>query len=153
MKKSALVLALIVAGCVVSPVLYAEEGHEHEHEAVGGPKGGRLLDSTDPRAEFFVEKDNTVTLTFYDDALTPVAATDQSATVIADVNGEKTKLEFEKKDGVLASKGALPEGDGANLVVQLKQTADAKPENFRFTLEKGMCGMCKRAEYACICEH
>lgn len=136
MKKVALVLALIVAGCVVSPVLYAEEGHGHEHEAAGGPKGGRLLGNADPRAEFFVEKDNTVTIAFYDDALVPVAVTDQNATVIADVNGEKTKLEFEKKDGVLASRGALPDGDGVNLVVQLKQTADAKPENFRFTLEK-----------------
>ena len=83
----------------------------------------------------------------------PVAATDQSVAIIAEINGEKTKLEFEKKGDVLVSKSALPEGDGVNLVVQLKQTADAKPENFRFTLEKGMCGMCKHAEYACICEH
>ncbi len=146
-------LTLVGVFCVAPATLHAEEGHEHEHKVAGGPKGGRLLESIDPRAEFFVEKDNTVTLTFYDDALKPVAATSQSATVIAEANGEKTKLEFEKKGDVLVSQGALPEGDGINLVVQLKQTAESKPENFRFTLEKGMCGMCKRAEYACICEH
>lgn len=144
---------LTLAGvfCAAPVTLHAEAGHEHEH--AGGPKGGRLLENTEPRAEFFVEKDNTVIITFYDDALKPVAATDQSVAIIAEINGEKTKLEFEKKGDVLVSRSALPEGDGVNLVVQLKQTADAKPENFRFTLEKGMCGMCKRAEYACICEH
>jgi hypothetical protein len=29
-------------------------------KAEGGPKGGRLLEKTKPRAEFFVEKDRTV---------------------------------------------------------------------------------------------
>ena len=56
---------------------------------VGGPKGGRLLDKTEPRAEFFMEKDRTVTIAFYDAALKPVAPTAQTVTVIAD---GKTKL-------------------------------------------------------------
>jgi hypothetical protein len=51
------------------------------------------------------------------------------------------------------SKTKLPEGDGYNLVVQLRQTADAKPQNFHFKLETHVCGECKRAEYACICGH
>jgi hypothetical protein len=137
--------------CATPAIVNAEAGHDHER--AGGPKGGRLLDDTEPRAEFFVEKDNTVTITFYDDALKPVAVTEQAVTVIADAEGNKSTLEFEKKGDVLVSKGALPEGEGLNLVVQFKQTAEAKPMNFRFVLEKGMCGMCKRAEYACICEH
>jgi hypothetical protein len=41
---------------------------------LGGPKGGRLLDKTEPKAEFFLEKDHTVTITFYDAALKPVSA-------------------------------------------------------------------------------
>ena len=49
--------------------------------------------------------------------------------------------------------GKLPEGDGDNVVVQFKQTAEAKPQNFRFKLDLVMCGECKRPEYACICEH
>ena len=51
------------------------------------------------------------------------------------------------------SKTKLPEGDGYNVVVQFKQTAEAKPQNFRFKLDLATCGECKRAEYACSCGH
>jgi hypothetical protein len=119
---------------------------------LGGPKGGRLLEKTEPRAEFYVEKDRTVSITFYDAALKPVAATGQTATVIADAKDGKAKLEFEKKGDVLTSRTKLPEGDGYNVVVQFKQSADGKPQNLRFKLETHVCGGCKRAEYACICD-
>ena len=65
---------------------------------------------------------------------------------------EAAELELEKKGDVLVSKAKLPEGDGYGVVVQLKQTADAKPQNFRFKLETHTCGGCKRAEYACTCD-
>ena len=119
----------------------------------GGPKGGRLLEKTSPKAEFFVEKDRTVSIHFYDAALKPVPATDQNVTVIADAKAGKEKIEFEKKGNTLVSKTKLPTGDGYNLVVQFKDKADAKPQNFRFTLDLGTCGECKRGEYACICGH
>jgi hypothetical protein len=151
MKTLVTIFTLVSVLCTAPAIVNAESGHDHSK--AGGPKGGRLLDDTEPRAEFFVEKDNTATITFYDDALKPVAATEQTVTVIADAEGNKSTVEFEKKGDVLVSKSALPEGDGLNLVVQFRQTAEAKPMNFRFTLDKGMCGMCKRAEYACICEH
>lgn len=124
-----------------------------ESKIEGGPKGGRILEKTSPKAEFFVEKDHSVTIAFYDDKLKPAAAADQNVTVIADVKGTKTKLEFEKKGDTLVSKTKLPEGDGYNLVVQFKQTADAKPQNFRFTFDNHNCGGCKRSEYACTCDH
>jgi len=54
---------------------------------------------------------------------------------------------------VLVSKTKLPDGDGYNVVVQFKQAAAAKPQNFRFKLETHTCGGCKRAEYACTCDH
>lgn len=126
--------------------------HAADKKHLGGPKGGRLLEKTEPEAEFFLEKDHTVTITFYDTALKPVAAGGQIVTVIADAKDGKTTVEFEKKGDVLVSKTKLPEGDGYNLVVQFKQTADAKPQNFRFKLETHTCGECKRAEYACICD-
>jgi len=119
---------------------------------LGGPKGGRLLEKTEPKTEFFLEKDHTATITFYDAALKPVPAADQTVTVIADSRGGKQKVEFEKKGDVLVSKGKLPEGDGYDLVVQLKQTADAKSQNFRFKLQTHECAGCKRAEYACTCD-
>lgn len=119
----------------------------------GGPKGGRLLEKTSPKAEFFVEKDRSVTIAFYDAALKPVPAAEQSVTVIADAKDGKAKLEFEKKGDVLVSKSKLPEGEGYNVVVQFKQTAVSRPQNLRFKLDLHTCGECKRAEYACTCDH
>ena len=147
MKMNIRVLALAAALCVsLLPASSAES-----KKLVGGPKGGRLLENTGPRAEFFVEKDHTVTVTFYDASLKPVPPATQVVTVVADTKGGKTTLEFEKKDDVLVSKGKLPEGDGYNLVVQLKQSADAKPQNFRIKFDQKICNECKRPEYACIC--
>ena len=104
-------------------------------------------------AEFYLEKDHTVTITFYDAALKPVSVAAQTMTVIAVAKGGKKTLEFEKKGDVLVSKTKLPEGDGYNVVVLFKQTADAKSQNFRFKLDTHTCAECKRAEYACICDH
>ena len=151
MKSLLTILALAGVLCVIPSTVNAETGHDHDR--VGGPKGGRFLENTEPRAEFYVEKDRTVTVTFYDDTLKPVAASEQSVTVIAETEGNKSTVEFEKKGDVLASKNTLPEGHALNLVVQFKQTADAKPNNFRFTVDDQTCGLCKRAEYACTCGH
>jgi hypothetical protein len=142
--KSILLTTVLLAGLCAA--IAADKKH------LGGPKGGRLLEKTEPRAEFYVEKDRTVTITFYDSELKPVTATAQAVTVIADATSGKAKIEFEKQGDMLVSKTKLPEGDGYNLVVQFRQTADAKPQNFRFKLETHACGGCKRAEYACTCD-
>ena len=142
--QNILIAGVLLAGLCVAGA--ADKKH------LGGPKGGRLLEKTEPKAEFFLEKDRTVTITFYDAALKPVPAGEQAVTVIADAKEGKQKMEFEKKGDVLVSKGKLPEGDGYNLVVQFREKADAKPQNFRFKLETHLCETCKRAEYACICD-
>ena len=112
-----------------------------------------MLENTEPHAELFVEKDKTVSITFYDDELQPAPVADQRVLVIAEANGTKTKLEFEKKNDALISKEKLPESHGLNLVVQFRQTPDTKPINYRFLLEEAICGECNRAEYACTCAH
>jgi len=147
MKASLKLLALAVVLCGGILTVTAADKKQ-----LGGPKGGRLLEKTEPRAEFFLEKDHTVTVTFYDAALKSVTAASQSVTVIADAKGGKVTVGFEKKGDVLGSKTKLPEGDGYNLVVLFKQTPDAKPQNFRFKLDTATCNTCKRAEYACICD-
>jgi hypothetical protein len=124
-----------------------------EKKEPAGPKGGRFLEKTEPRAEFLVETNRTVTITFYDGALKPTPAAAQSVTVIAEAPSGKATLEFEKKGDVMVSKTRLPEGEGYNVVVQFKQTADARPQNFRFKLDLHTCGECKRSEYACTCGH
>ena len=148
------VAAALCAGLTFNTAAAEKTGDkaEHKHAHMDGPKGGRLLE-TEPHAEFFVEKDRSVTVTFYTDDLKPVSVAEQVVTVQADANDGKAKLEFEKKGDSLVSKTKLPEGDGYNVVVQFKQTADAKPQNFRFALDLKTCDECKRAEYACICAH
>lgn len=151
MKSHIRLLNLAVALCVGIVTVTAAEKHDHAHKAT--PKGGRLLDKTEPHAEFVVEKDRGVTINFYSEEMKPIAATTQTVTVIADAKGGKATLQFEKKGEALVSKTKLPEGDGYNVVVQFKQTADSKPVNLRFKLDMSTCGECKRAEYACICGH
>ena len=140
---------ITLAGVLCAGLLTAIAAEKIE----GGPKGGRILEKTNPRAEFFVEKDKTVSINFYDASMRPVAPTNQNVTVIAEAIDGKQTLEFEKKGGALVSKTKLPEGDGYNVVVQFKQTADARPQNFRIKYDAHTCGECKRAEYACICGH
>ena len=146
--KTSLTL-LTIAGVLCAGLLTLNAA---DKKHLGGPKGGRLLEKTEPKAEFYLEKDRTATITFYDAALKPVPVAAQSVTVIADAKEGKKTIEFEKKGDVLVSKTKLPEGDGYNVVVQFKPTAQAKPENFRFKLETHECGGCKRAEYACTCD-
>ena len=149
-KTNLSLLTVTVALCLGFLNIDAAE-KDHQHKAT--PKGGRLLDKTEPHAEFVVEKDRTVTINFYNHDMKPVAASTQTVTVIADAKGGKSTLEFEKKGDSLVSKTKLPEGDGYNVVVQFKQTAESKPQNLRFKLDMHTCGECKRAEYACICGH
>ena len=141
MRALQIIAAMAMFGGVLS--------HAAEQKIEAGPKGGRLLEKTDPKAEFFLEKDRTATITFYDAKLKPVSAKDQSLTVVAG----KEKIDFEKKGDVLVSKSKLPDGDALPIVVQYKASADAKPQNFRFKLDTHTCGGCKRAEYACTCDH
>ena len=142
-----------LAGVLCAGLLTVAAADKHDHKHLVTPKGGKLLEKTEPHAEFVVEKDRTVTINFYNDAMKPVPVTTQTVTAIADAKDGKAKLEFEKKGDSLVSKTKLPEGDGYNVVVQFKQTAEAKPQNIRFKLDMHTCGECKRAEYACVCEH
>ena len=146
MKTSRIITGAFALICIAALTLNAAD-----KKRIGGPKGGRLLE-TEPKAEFFLEKDHTATITFYDSALKPIPATEQTVSLIADASAGKTKVEFEKKGDTLVSKSKLPEGGDYNVVVQLKQKSDAKPQNFRFKLDLKTCGECKRPEYACICD-
>jgi len=72
-------------------------------------------------------------------------------TATAEVEGIKTKLEFEKKGDVLVSKSPLPKGDAYNVVVQVKKDPTAKPQNFRIKYETHIRGECRPQENSCTC--
>lgn len=117
-----------------------------------GPRKGRILELEGVNAEFFVEKDRTVSIAFYDAAGKKQAAGAQVVTATAEAKSGKAKLEFEKKGDLLVSKAPLPEGEGYQVVVQAKTSADAKPKNFRIKLETHICKKCDNPEYACTCD-
>ena len=143
MKRIALALALtFVTGATT---VWAEK-------IVGGPKGGRLLEADGIRAEFFVEKDRSMNVTFYDESLKKIPVSTQSATAIAEMPEGKKSIEFENRNDELVSTQPLPEGAGYNVVLRIKPAEGSSPKNFRIPLELHTCGECGRAEYACTCD-
>jgi hypothetical protein len=129
-------------------------GEGHSHDIVPGPNRGKMLEVEPLHAEFLLNADRTVTVTFYDEAgKNAVAPAAQTVTVIAETPFGKAKLELAAKDGAFKSSEPLPEGEGYRVVVQIRDTPEAKPKNFRIDLVTHACGECKYAEYACICDH
>ena len=57
MKTSLKLLTL--AGLLCAGILTLNAA---DKKHLGGPKGGRLLEKTEPKAEFFLEKDHTIIL-------------------------------------------------------------------------------------------
>lgn len=127
--------------------------HAADNEVVGGPKGGRLLETEPLPAEFFVTGDRKAEVIFYSAAMQPTAPGTQTVTVIAEADSGRVTLEMEKTATGFISKNALPEGEPYRVVVQVRPSAEARPQNFRIDLEMHACGECHRAEYACTCGH
>ena len=143
--KSLLLVVAALSGFV--PAQAAEK-------IVGGPKGGRLLETEPQKAEFFVTKDRKVEITFYDAALKPVAPVAQVVAITAEPKSGRAQVELEKTATGFISKTALPaSAEPYRVVVQVRAKPDAAPKNFRVDLNLETCGECKRAEYACICAH
>jgi hypothetical protein len=110
---------------------------------------GRLLEAAGVKAEFLIKPDRHVALTFLDAAGKPAPRGERS--VVIKVDGKDLTLEA-KPEGFVSSE-PLPAKEPAPIVVQVRPTADAKPTNFRLTLNTSNCGECRRQEYACTCAH
>lgn len=121
-------------------------------EIVGGPKGGKLLEGTSPVAEFFVNTERKIEIAFYDESLNPVSVGQQTARMMIDAPDGKVVLEMEKHGDLLMSTASLPAGDGYLIVVQLRNSPDERPRNFRIAHHSDICAGCDRAEYACTCD-
>ena len=136
---------LTVMAVAISPALA-------DAKIKAGPRKGRILELEGQNAEFFVEKNRTVSIAFYDAAGKQQPAAAQVVTATAEAKEGKAKLEFEKKGDLLVSKTPLPDGEGYQVVVQAKVSAGAKPKNFRIKLQTEICAPCKNPEYACTCD-
>ncbi|WP_211325676.1 hypothetical protein [Roseimicrobium gellanilyticum] len=130
---------------VISPALA-------DKHVKAGPRKGLIMELQGKNAEFFVEKDHTVSIAFYDASGKALTPSDEVVTATAEAPSGKAKLEFEKKGNLLVSKAPLPSGDGYQVVVQAKASADAKSKNFRVKLQLHTCAGCSNPEYACTCD-
>lgn len=142
--RSLLTLALAL---VVSAAALAAE------KIVAGPKGGRLLATAPHAAEFLVTAERKAEITFYDAAGQAVARGAQAVTVTAEPAGGRTPIELVPTPHGFVSVAPLPGGGPYRVVVQVRATPEARPQNFRLDLNTEVCGGCDRAEYACTCEH
>lgn len=120
-------------------------------QIVAGPRGGRLLDSAPHKAEFFVTPERKVEVTFYDAALKPVAPGARVVTLVAETPGGRVPVVLTRNTNHFASAAALPAGDPYRVVLQVRASADAKPQNFRVDLNLAQCAECNHKEYACTC--
>ena len=113
------------------------------------PRPGRALEAPGVRADFLIQQDRKATVTFVDEAGKPAARGDR--TVIVKVDGKDIALEPQTNGFI--TKEPLQAKEPAPIVVQIRAKADAKPANFRVTLNTSLCGECKRPEYGCTCDH
>ncbi len=141
-------LALFCAVFMPLAVLTAAE------KIVAGPKGGRLLETKPVKAEFFVNAERKAEINFYDEGMKPVAPDAQVVAITAEPKTGRAKLELEKTATGFVTKTALPEADAPyRVVVQIRPSAEAAPQNFRVDLNLENCAECNHAEYACTCSH
>ncbi len=139
-----------VALFLITSAVFGEDGHDHD-KVISGPKGGKIVEVEGGHAEFFVQPDKKVSVTFYGEAMNPIPPAGQAVTLIAEAPAGKAKLELEATADAFVTKEPLPEGDGYRIVLQIRSSADAKPQNFRIDYDTEVCGKCNRAEYACTC--
>ena len=138
MKKLLLSVLAICALGAAEPAKAPAEAH-----------AGRLLEAPGVKAEFLIKPDRQVALTFLDAAGKPMARGERG--VVVKVDGKDLALESRPEGFV--SKEPLPAKEPAPIIVQVRESAAAKPTNFRLTLNTAICGECKLAEYACKCAH
>lgn len=123
-------------------------------KSVAGPKGGRLLATAPHAVEFFVTKDRKVEVTFYDAHQKVVAPGERVVTVTAEPKSGRTPVALVPSETGFVSTAPLPApGEVYRVVVQIRDSATARPQNYRLDLNLGQCGECKYAEYACACAH
>lgn len=140
-------LNILIIAALASTSAFAET------KVKAGPRKGLIMDLGSKQAEFFVEKDRSISIAVYDAAMKAQPVSTEVVTATAEAPSGKAKIEFEKKGDLLVSTTKLPEGEGYQIVVQAQPAPDAKKKNFRIKLELHTCGgPCGNPEYACTCD-
>ncbi len=143
---------------------HGEQGHSHDSEDVhahdddsekkeGGPNGGRIIASVNPRFEFLVNDDRSIQLTFLDDESHPIAPSGQLITLVGGDRSNPTLIAFTPKGNALVSSQTLPEGNSVPVVLQIETSPGASTIREKFNVNLSECPTCDYQEYACVCGH
>ena len=130
-----------------------EEAHDDHEKKEGGPNGGRIITSVDPRVEFLVNDDRSIQLTFLDDESPAVAPSGKVISLISGDRSNPTVIAFVPKGRSLVSTQKLPEGNVVPVVLQIKSSPSAETIREKFNVNLSECPTCDYQEYACVCEH
>ncbi len=142
----------LITKLLLTGVVLGGAGNLLAEGQIAGPRGGKLLENHPPRAEFLVDEKHNISINFYDENLKVVPVKDQIVTAQVDSKEGKQSLVFIKKGEGLVADKPRPQGDGYNIVVQVKQDQKSKAENFRVKYDAHVCGGCNHQEYACTCD-
>lgn len=142
MKKTTLSLLAVVAAAASA---FGHGGVEL------GPNGGRILEfskNETMHGEVTV-KDGKFHVAVLDKDMKPVKVDKQSLTATGGTREKPEKLAVEKSD----SGFAVPlVKEGQWLILQYKETPDAKAITARFEYDTGICSKCKAQEWICKCD-
>jgi hypothetical protein len=130
-----------------------EAHHDDQEKKEGGPNGGRIITSVDPRVEFLINDDRSVQLTFLDDESHAVAPSGQVISLISGDRSNPTMIAFIPKGNALVSTQSLPEGNAVPVVLQIKSSPSAETIREKFNANLSECSTCDYQEYACVCGH
>ena len=133
-------------------ILALTTGFSLAHEGIElGPNKGRILEfSTNETMHGEVtEKDGKLQIALLDKDMKPVKAEAQSLTATAGTREKPLKLEVTKSE----SGFTIPApAEGEWIILQYKNTADAKPITARMHYNVKTCDPCKQPEWRCACE-
>jgi hypothetical protein len=90
MKTQQLILTILT----IAAIVFSAE--EHDHKAIPGLKGGKVLETEPLHSEFFVQPDKKVSMTFYDESMKPVAPGEQVVKVIGGSSVRQSYARFRK---------------------------------------------------------
>ena len=150
MKITLKLTATLLLTLFASPLAFATEAHDHDHEkqekheeqddhAKKGPNGGHVVESKAGfTLEVTVDKERKARIIFLDKDMKPVALDAQTITGIAGERSAPTKLAFAKGTdadvNVLIADKALPVGAHIPLILTIKITPDVKAVVERFEI-------------------
>lgn len=116
-----------------------------------GPKGGRILEFSKNETMHgeVTAKDGKFQITLLDKDMKPLPVTSQFLTATSGTGAKPMKLDVERTDAGFA----IPLiKEGQMLILQYRETENAKPVTARFKYDTSNCDACDNPEWLCKCE-